>query len=822
MHWSAPYVGLPWQERGLSRDGIACWGLCRLVYAEVLGLAVPDYAAEVASLEERAEVAAVFADGTLQGPWVGLPETDARSFDIAVFRRAGLDAHVGIVTSPGRMLHITAGQDSAIRGLCRRALGAAAVRNLPTPARRWGWPVQPSVAVVAQPSCLDAMLGRVTATVEPGRTIDEIIDLMLPEAVGPMRERLRVTVGEHVVLPGHWHLVRPKAGAQVMIRSVPAGDIMRNVLTIAVTVGALALGQFYAPELIAATGGFLSSGVASAAITGTTLLAGTLLINALVPPRSDAKNRATYAIQGMQNQLTPDGVVPLILGFVRYAPPYAAKPYTQAIGDYRYVNAAFCCGYGPIFMHNWRIGDTPIERFTGVTFETRTGYANDAPLQLYPSQVIEDALSIALQTTQVPAGGPQIRATAADAAYVELDITFASGLYAVDKDGNYQNFTVNILSSFRKVGDADWIGGPGISVTAKRTAAITRTTRIDFPERGRYEIQLERITTDWDEADQSNKDLQRHGRSAWSALRSFRPEYPIAFDKPLALAACNILATGQLNGMLDSLNCDMASICPDWDAASQTWVTRVTNNPASLFRYVLTGPAISYPLSDDEVAALGDWHVFCFNKGLTYNRVHDYEASVLDVLADIAAAGRASPQDSGTAWGVVIDRALDVISAHISPRNSWGFSGERPYVIYPDGYRVSFLDETNGFQKAERVVPWPGFSGSPRIVERSTCPASRTRIWFGRRPAPSVRGDPSSRHLHGEPGRRGPNLRPRRPGAAQPRRIGSGADRGARHGGGRVEGLPRPGRHLREVTGLRLPLPAQRRVEPASHRRRRR
>jgi hypothetical protein len=31
-------------------------------------------------------------------------------------------------------------------------------------------------------------------------------------------------------------------------------------------------------------------------------------------------------------------------------------------------------------------------------------------------------------------------------------------------------------------------------------------------------------------------------------LRSFRPEYPIDFPQPLALAACRIRATGQLNG----------------------------------------------------------------------------------------------------------------------------------------------------------------------------------------------------------------------------------------------------------------------------------
>lgn len=110
--WSNAFLGLPWLERGLTRDGVACWGLARLVYAEVLGLQVPDYCAEVVSLQERAEVAAVFDKGVKVGPWVLVDQPAA--FDIAVFRRAGIAAHVGIVVTPGRMLHITSGQDSSV------------------------------------------------------------------------------------------------------------------------------------------------------------------------------------------------------------------------------------------------------------------------------------------------------------------------------------------------------------------------------------------------------------------------------------------------------------------------------------------------------------------------------------------------------------------------------------------------------------------------------------------------------------------------------------------------------------------------------------
>lgn len=561
----------------------------------------------------------------------------------------------------------------------------------------------------------------------PGCTLAEIVALAYPGVADGLRARLRITIDGRAVPLAMWAGTRPRPGTHLLIQPVPAGDAMRNVLSIAVTVGAIALGQFYGPLLAgsllglpgAATGTLAS--LSSAAITGTTLLAGTLLINALVPPRSDAKEKPTYAIQGLQNQATPDAPVPLILGKIRFAPPYAATPYTQAVGDERYVTASFLVGYGPVAMRNWRIGETPVERFSDIVLETRQGYASDARLTLYTQQVIEEALSVSLKTSQLPTGGPQIRTTASDCTGCEIDIS-STGIYAVNKDGAYQNFTVIITVRYCKSGTNDWVGGPAVSITSNKAKALTRTVPITFPERGRYDIELTRITVDWDEADQSNKTIQRKGPTVWSVLRSIRPEYPIDFPQPLALAACRIRATGQLNGMLDALNCDVATICPDWDQASGAWIARETNNPASLFRYVLTGPAMAYPLTLAEVGALEEWHRFCAAKKLTYNRVHDYEATVLEVLGDIAAAGRASPHDTGEVWQVVIDRALSVVSAHISPRNSWSYQGKRPYAVFPDAFRVSFLDETNGFAKAERIVPWPGHSGDVRVTEKLDLP----------------------------------------------------------------------------------------------------
>jgi|APCry1669192522_1035417.scaffolds.fasta_scaffold01536_2 cell wall-associated NlpC family hydrolase len=107
MHWTRGLIGLPWQFAGRSRDGVDCWGLLWLVYRDVLGIDVASYAQETLDEPEREQIAALMAGELVKTPWVDVPIGQEREFDMAVFKRAGIDSHVGIVVEPGRMLHIT-------------------------------------------------------------------------------------------------------------------------------------------------------------------------------------------------------------------------------------------------------------------------------------------------------------------------------------------------------------------------------------------------------------------------------------------------------------------------------------------------------------------------------------------------------------------------------------------------------------------------------------------------------------------------------------------------------------------------------------------
>ena len=133
MNWSDRFIGIPFIEFGRSRAGCDCWGLACTIYAEELGISLPQYLGDYTSAEERREISALIDGAAVSPLW--LPVTgEASAFDIAVFRRGRLSSHLGIVVRPGLMIHME-GEDCAAAIPRRLYLGRGAPRDLG--ADRW-------------------------------------------------------------------------------------------------------------------------------------------------------------------------------------------------------------------------------------------------------------------------------------------------------------------------------------------------------------------------------------------------------------------------------------------------------------------------------------------------------------------------------------------------------------------------------------------------------------------------------------------------------------------------------------------------------------
>ena len=181
-----------------------------------------------------------------------------------------------------------------------------------------------------------------------------------------------------------------------------------------------------------------------------------------------------------------------------------------------------------------------------------------------------------------------------------------------------------------------------------------------------------------------------------------------------SVSELRIQASEQLSSYVDDFNALCHSKIPDWDAATQTWITRTTSNPASIFRYLLTSPhglVRPYTTAKMDNASITALHAFCAANGYEFNFILDSEQTTWARLVQVLAAGRAAPTtDVDGLWGVVIDRSGKEVKQLFTPRNSWGMSVQRGFVDLPHALRVSFRDETKDFNEGEDYVFADGYS----------------------------------------------------------------------------------------------------------------
>lgn len=574
------------------------------------------------------------------------------------------------------------------------------------------------VSVTALPRLVTTR-DRLELTLPEGVTLAGIVGRALPDLAPGHRIWVRVLMGDRIVPEEAWATTRPTAGDPVVVQVLPAGGSgsLRMILSIVVTVAALALGQIWAVPLAGALG--VSAATAGGIITGATLFAGQLLVNALVPPPKAATNSNArhYSIDSARNSIAPDAPVPLALGTLRWAPPYAALPYTEEVGDDLWWTAAFCLGYGPLAISELKIGDTPIEKYSDVQIEIRNGYADDAPLSLYSQQVHEESLSVELSRD----AGPVSRVSGGDAGEISVQLTFPAGLFWTKKKTGERRATAVLVRIRQRLAGTDtWSDVATLTIEDNKTSTFRHGHRWAPPARGRYEIEVARLTDDHDE-DDAFQDLV-----TWTALRTFRPEYPIHMPpgRPLALVAIRMRASKQLQGALEELSMVTSSIHADWDPATSAWVEQATRSPAAHYRRLLQGAHLAWPLPDEDLdlAGIADWWMDCAAAGITYDSVITDEGTLGDALKEVCHIGRARPYDRGDVLGVVVDKPRALITTAITERNARNIRRERPYTRYPDAVRVKFRDADNDYKWATRIVPWIGFTGVPTITEEWECP----------------------------------------------------------------------------------------------------
>lgn len=270
----------------------------------------------------------------------------------------------------------------------------------------------------------------------------------------------------------HWEDLWLKEGqfVTVVVPTLGGGgggggkNIMKTVLSL-VVVAAAAVATWYVGGLGAfEAGGVMAGwgGVAGAIAGAAVMMGGMLLVNALCPASTpklsgssstaETENAAKiWSIDGAQNKADPYGVVPTVMGSVRYAPRHASKYYSVLNGNDQYVRYLYVVSTGSCEVDGHRIGDTNFWNYEGCELYVYKGWTGQGT-RWFNQARSEESFSIAVKNSV----GWVTRTTAKNTVWVELVLVFNEGLKHIDKEGHSSAVTVNFQVRYRRVGASDW------------------------------------------------------------------------------------------------------------------------------------------------------------------------------------------------------------------------------------------------------------------------------------------------------------------------------------------------------------------------------
>lgn len=299
-----------------------------------------------------------------------------------------------------------------------------------------------------------------------GQKLNEVVKFALKERPALLKYAVVHLNGERIPAD-KWRSLRLKAGVKVDIRCVPQGGGGKSPLATILSIGLMAVAPMVGGAIagslgLAGQGLWLGSTFFSAGtiIGGAVSIAGRLLISALLPPAkprtaSNGSEKVTQFISGARNSMLPWNAIPQVLGKMRMVPPYAAKPYTETVGNDQYVRMLFCLGYGPVVMSDLKIGETAISEFNDVEWEFIQEFDGVTPIALYSNAVLQDEYNVLLQE----ADGWVLRTTETDADEISIDITFPQGLTRFNGEGRRVEVDVQLEVQYSLTGADEWSAG---------------------------------------------------------------------------------------------------------------------------------------------------------------------------------------------------------------------------------------------------------------------------------------------------------------------------------------------------------------------------
>ena len=826
--WQNKYIGIPFEDRGRTINGVDCWGLVRLIYKNEFNITLPSFAEDYSNTDETnklEELISIHKEGWTQ-------TTAPKSGAVVLFKLLGSESHVGVVVNERQFIHVSEGSTSVIESFDsilwkKRIIGF--------------YEYTPATNSVLNTIPHPLKTERYTLPIKPGTTLAELHTFVVDQwKIAPeLKTYANILVNGRPITQDNWATYKLKDTDMVEYRTLPGKDVARLALFVALV--------FYAPQIAGAleagftagaSGGligasmvdtWLAGGIGGSFTTMAVTVVGGALINAIAPIRpptmkDPGQTEAQYILNGGNNRANPYGAIPVVLGTVRMTPALGAQNYATFLNERdSYLTMLLAWGFGPLHIDptTYKIGEVALNLGTAnqsyvfakfdapdqaqdmfITLDRKDDAADSANITkfntIYSSDVYQNLVNTTLagardaqnnaysplQSPQaatstvrelvwnsieqnwgeeedtvinaIPAGPWISAANNGDSVNtVVVDIHFPQGLSRVNtKTGDREPAPVNLAVEYSTDGGTTWTslvdpyttytGGKSngglIGADSAKKDAFTISFEKNFPSgtSGIFTVRARRengdnpdVVPDYRYSDTINFLSVTFYKTPTNGQVLVDPR-----NTKIAKTALRIKATDQINGQLDGINALVSTWLYKYNGTS--WSYGTSNNPADLYRYVLQHPANPQVVTDSQLdlAQIEYWWNYCnTTRNITYtptvgsqrsesykfeyNGVIGETRSIMDVLRDICAAGRASPALINGKWSVTIDEPKSTVVQHFTPHNSWGFEGVRALPKLPDALRINFIDQDNNYQEAETIVYKTGKTASTAEVFES-------------------------------------------------------------------------------------------------------
>jgi len=467
--------------------------------------------------------------------------------------------------------------------------------------------------------------------------------------------------------------------------------------------------------------------------TGVGMIAGgQVLLGINIPSLKDReKPEQDPSIHGGKNQSRPHGRVPVLFGRHRIYPDLAANPYTSISGDGKqYFTQLFCGGYKDcvIDLTSFKLGETPLVELSQ-TKNIAQILADADPVikmeilqngeasNLYPYCVHEDMINAQLQH-EIEGGdgnkisGAMIRTTPDNTDTINVDIFLFNGIGKYNDEGGMTSWSVSVRALYKPAGAPDdsflplgfFSGADDLIAGAELRTKRYQITK-DGLAPGRYTVKIERVTAD--STDSKVIDAVHIG-----SIRSIKSVRPIRAERrqSLTVIALRVLATAQINGVVDSFNYIATSKLPVFSgngSGALYWLnSAATRNPAAMLLYAMRGDPAQQRVDPDDIdwQSLEAFYEWCEEHDYTCNAYLSESVTIAELLRMIGSAARADVLRIDSKISVVQDIERQSHVQLFTPKNTKGYSVAMFSADIPDAAALRFTDEEAGYAQNELEI----------------------------------------------------------------------------------------------------------------------